>query len=113
MGQPEHGATPPGLRPWPGARRAPRTHQRRADHGLDHRVEHLLGQTQQSGAAVHDGLVRVVLGEGGEKAREGRGAGPGAPRPRTALARVSWGSRGACFVPTGHSVFPESGTKGL
>lgn len=38
-----------------------RTHQRCAGHSFDHCVKHLLGQAQQCGATVHDGLVRIIL----------------------------------------------------
>lgn len=48
---------------WP-LRFIPSTHQRCAGHCLHHGVKHLLGQAQQCGATVHDGLVRVILERG-------------------------------------------------
>lgn len=58
----------------------PRTHQRCAGHSFHHCIEHLLGQAQQRGTTVHDGLVRVIL-EPGEKG-EGAWVTVALPAPR-------------------------------
>ena len=72
------------------------THQRRAGHSLHHGVKHLLGQAQQRGATVHDGLVCIVLEQG---RRHVSNQHPHQCTVQPAITQLLWYTHSVAMVP--------------